>query len=96
MGKGHGTLEVGAGRFFPTAVHLPLPAEQPSCALCVLHPWLSQESQDLGVLSLSCKCLSARLAEQVQSRRDGAVLPTKPGAWRRCLMNHCLLFPAHS
>lgn len=49
MGKGNGTLEVGAGRFFPTAVHLPLPAEQPSRALRVLHPWLSQESQDQGV-----------------------------------------------
>lgn len=48
------------------------------------------------VRTKGCKWLSARLAEQVQSRRDGAVLPTKPGVWRRCLVNHCLLFPVHS
>ena len=48
----------------PHLLAFPLPAEKPSHALNVPHLLLSQDSEELGLLSLICKCLSALFGEQ--------------------------------
>lgn len=48
----------------PHLLAFPLPADQRSYTLDVLCLLLSQDSQDLGLLSLTCKCLSALFGEQ--------------------------------
>lgn len=48
----------------PRLLAFPLPADQPSHVLNIPHVLPSQDSQDLGLLSLSCECLSALFGEQ--------------------------------
>lgn len=54
----------------PHLLAFPLPADQPSHALSVPYLLPSQDSWDLGLLSLICKCLSALFGEQ-DSEQEG-------------------------